>query len=197
MPLGPRRLILILWLAWVGYWVAAAFAAKRTQRRESPASRLSYSLPLLLGAWLIAMPQLRLGWLSQPLLPQTRARAELAVLLVAAGLAFAVWARAHLGRNWSGSVTLKESHALIRSGPYACVRHPIYTGLLLALVGTALPAAEPAGLIGLALVVYSFLRKLRIEERFLGELFGAAYVRYRAAVPALVPFTGARRSAPR
>ena len=195
-----RQALAVLWLAWVLYWLWSAARTKTTQRRESLASRLSHVLPLLLGVWLIFTPRLAvpgLAWLSRPLLPQSDARSLIALLLVAAGLAYTVWARVHLGANWSGSVTQKQQHELIRSGPYAQVRHPIYTGLVLALIGSALACGEPRGLVGLAIVVVAFVRKLRIEERFMGELFPQQYAGYRAEVPALVPFTGARRSAPR
>jgi protein-S-isoprenylcysteine O-methyltransferase Ste14 len=195
-----RQVIAALWLAWILYWLWSAASTKTTQRRESRLSRLSHVLPLLLGAWLIFRPRLYLpglAWLSRPLLPESDARFLIALLLVAAGLAYAVWARVHLGGNWSGSVTQKEQHELIRTGPYAQVRHPIYTGLLVALLGSAIACGEPRAVVGLAIVVLAFVRKLRIEERFMGELFAQQYERYRAEVPALVPLTGARRSAPR
>ena len=81
--------------------------------------------------------------------------------MVAAGLAFAVWARVYLGRNWSGTVTVKQDHELIRSGPYGFVRHPIYTGLLLAMLGTAIAIGEWRGLVAFALFTIGFLLKLR------------------------------------
>ena len=195
---GPA--ITVLWLAWIIYWLWSAAQTKSTQRRESRASRLSHMLPLLLGVWLIIWPRVSLPglpWLSRPLLPPSGTRFLIAVLLVAAGLGYTVWARVHLGANWSGSVTQKEQHELIRTGPYAQVRHPIYTGLLVALLGSVIAWGEPRTLLGLAIVSGSFVRKLRIEERFMEELFPEEYPRYRAEVPALVPFTGARRSAPR
>jgi protein-S-isoprenylcysteine O-methyltransferase Ste14 len=192
--------ITVLWLGWIIYWAWSAAKTKSTARRESRASRLSHMLPLLIGVWLIVWPRLHLPglpWLSRPLLPPVAARFLIALLLIAAGLGYAVWARVHLGANWSGSVTQKAQHELIRTGPYAQVRHPIYTGLLVALVGNAIACGEPRALLGLAIVAWAFVRKLRIEERFMEELFPAEYPRYRAEVPALVPFTGARRSAPR
>lgn len=191
------ELIFAAWLAWAAYWLISAARAKRTQRRESSTSRITYLVPLVLGAWLIAAPQLRWGPLSQQLWPDAAARCRCALVLVVLGLAFSVWARVHLGRNWSAGVTLKEGHELIRSGPYAYVRHPIYTGLTVALLGTAVACGEPRALLGLAIMLYSFVRKLRIEEGFMRELFPGDYERYRAQVPALVPFTKARRSAPR
>jgi hypothetical protein len=192
-----REFILALWVAWLLYWAFAAVHAKTTQRRESLSSRLSYILPLLLGAWLIFGPRPRWGWLSRPLLPEAPVRYLLALVLVALGLGFALWARVHLGRNWSGAVTLKHGHELIRSGPYAYVRHPIYTGLLVALLGTAIEHGAPCALLGLVIVLFSFVRKLRMEEALMRATFPAQYPRYSSEVPALLPFTRARRSAPR
>ena len=192
-----RQLILGLWLAWVFYWVVAAFGAKTTRWRESLASRLSHVLPLALGVALIAWPRLHVGWLPRAPLPHGPVRSGTALVLVAAGLAFTVWARMHLGGNWSGSVTEKEGHELVRSGPYALVRHPIYTGLLVALLGSAVACGELRAVLGLGVVAAAFTRKLRIEERFMRERFPEEYPRYCAQVPALIPFTGFRRSAPR
>ena len=192
------RLLYVLWLAWWLYWVISAFGAKTTRRRESSASRLSHVLPLLVGVTLIAWPHLHLGhWMSWQFLPPGPARFGSALVLVAAGLAFTVWARVHLGTNWSGSVSLKEGHELVRSGPYAYVRHPIYTGLLVALLGTAVACGELRALVGLAVVAAAFVRKLRIEERFMRESFPEQYARYSSEVPALIPFARPRRSAPR
>jgi protein-S-isoprenylcysteine O-methyltransferase Ste14 len=192
-----RQLLLGMWLAWMLYWLVSSLTAKANQRRESPGSRLSHVLPLLIGVCLIVWPQVNIPWLSDPLLPDVPARFWLAVALVALGLGFTVWARVHLGRNWSGTVTQKQGHELIRSGPYAYVRHPIYTGLLTALLGSAIALGELRGFLGVAIVLAAFWRKLRIEEGFMRELFPGQYERYMAEVPALVPFTKARRSAPR
>ena len=112
----------------------------------------------------------------------------IASALVAIGLGFAAWARVRLGANWSAEVTVKQNHELVRSGPYALVRHPIYTGVLFALIGTALSVDKWRALVGLALIAAGFLRKIVIEERFMQAEFGEAYEHYRAEVPALIPF---------
>jgi protein-S-isoprenylcysteine O-methyltransferase Ste14 len=192
-----RQLMLGLWFAWLLYWVIAALGAKTTQRRESLGSRLSHVVPLLIGVTLIAWPRVPWDWLSLPLLPHRPLTYAVGLALVMLGLAFTVWARLHLGRNWSGTVTLKERHELIRSGPYAYVRHPIYTGLLVALLGSAVACGELRAVIGLSVVAGAFTRKLRIEERFMREIFPGEYPRYCAEVPALIPFTKLPRSAPR
>jgi protein-S-isoprenylcysteine O-methyltransferase Ste14 len=197
LQLNLRALMIGLWVAWGLYWIISSQNTKTTQRRESAASRIFYSALLLTGGLLMAVPRGRLGWLATPLLPVVALRFRLALVLLTAGLAFTVWARVHIGRNWSGTVTLKEGHELIRSGPYALVRHPIYTGLLLAFTGTAIACGDPAAVLGLALVLASFLYKLRIEEGFMRGVFPEQYASYAARVPALVPFTKARRSVPR
>jgi protein-S-isoprenylcysteine O-methyltransferase Ste14 len=108
--------------------------------------------------------------------------------ITVAGVAVAIWARLYIGRNWSGTVTVKQDHELVRNGPYALVRHPIYSGLALAILGTALAVGEVRCLLAFVLVVFEFKRKSSLEERFMIEQFGAKYVRYRREVKALVPF---------
>ena len=99
-----------------------------------------------------------------------------------------MWARHCLGRNWSRSVTIKEDHELIVSGPYTLVRHPIYTGLLTGSLGTAIAMTEVRGLVALALIFLALWGKLRMEERWMREEFGASYKAYSGRVAALIPF---------
>jgi len=108
-------------------------------------------------------------------------------VVAALGLALTVWARMHLGANWSGTVTVKQDHELVRSGPYAWVRHPIYTGLLLMLAGTALALGEWRGVLALLIAFAALWRKLKLEERWMRETFGTAYDDYRRSVKALLP----------
>jgi protein-S-isoprenylcysteine O-methyltransferase Ste14 len=192
-----RQIIAGLWIAWALYWIVSAVSNKTTQRRESLGSRLSHVVPLTLGGVLLAWHDVPWGWLAQRLWPRSFTAYWIGVALLAAGLACSVWARIHLGRNWSGSVTVKEGHELIRSGPYAYVRHPIYTGLLAAVLGTAIASGTVRALIGWLIIAASLLRKLRTEERFMRETFPGEYQRYSAAVPALIPFAKLPRSAPR
>jgi protein-S-isoprenylcysteine O-methyltransferase Ste14 len=178
----------VLWLAWLAYWIVAAHNVKATQRREPLPSLLARAALTLLTALLLALRVQPLAWLNARVLPQTMVAYWLGLLMVVVGLAFAVWARIHLGRNWSGSVTVKEEHELIRTGPYGLVRHPIYTGLLLAILGTAVAFGEWRGLLAFGFLTVAFLLKLRREERFMSESFPNDYPRYRAQVPALIPF---------
>jgi protein-S-isoprenylcysteine O-methyltransferase Ste14 len=181
LPLG------VLWMAWLAYWLAAAWDVKPARRRESHANRLLTIALIVPAAVSLAVPGSWLHWLGTRFLPDTMISYCLGLLIVLAGLAFAVWARMHLGRNWSGTVTVKENHELIRSGPYAIVRHPIYTGLLLAILGTAIVFGEWRGLLAFCFLAVAFLLKLRREERFMEESFPDTYPSYRAQVPALIP----------
>ena len=113
---------------------------------------------------------------------------QLGAALTLAGIAFAIWARVWIAGNWSSDVTLKRDHELITTGPYRWVRHPIYTGVLLAILGTALAVGEWRGLLAVVLAGAAFWRKLGIEEAVMRRQFGAAYDRYAENVPALIPF---------
>jgi protein-S-isoprenylcysteine O-methyltransferase Ste14 len=181
-------LIPALWALWLVYWIVAAVGAKESRRIESVGSRLSHTVPLILGGALIGSPHILGGHLNQRFVPDTPTWNWAGTMLVAFGLAFAVVARIWLGRNWSSMVELKKDHELIRSGPYRWVRHPIYTGLLTALLGTVLAVGNWRAVLGLALIVVAVIRKLTLEERFMAEHFGDAYARYRAEVPALLPY---------
>jgi protein-S-isoprenylcysteine O-methyltransferase Ste14 len=191
--LTSLRLIVWLWWGWGLYWIVSAVRNKATQRRESLASRLAHLLPLAVGGTLMAWPPpgwSAFAWRLWP--PPSFAASWVGVALVVAGLGFAIWARVHLGRNWSGTVTVKQGHELIRSGPYAYVRHPIYTGLIAALLGTTVASGTVHAMIGLALIVVAFVRKSHIEEGFMRETFPGEYQRYCAQTPSLVPFTKPR-----
>jgi len=177
-----------LWTAWCIYWWIASRNVKPVKRKESAASRAGHILPLAVAVLLLALPALPGGLLSGRLLPATRSVFFAGVALVGAGLAFTVWARIYLGRNWSGVVTLKEGHELIRSGPYRLVRHPIYSGLLLAFVGSALVRADWRGVVAVVIAFAALWRKLKLEERWLSEAFGEQYSAYRNEVAALIPF---------
>lgn len=154
---------------------------------QAPGACFAHSLPIWAGALLLFLPARRLGVLGYRVLVSTPRTGWGGVLLVFLGLSFTVWARAHLGRFWSSSVTLKSEHALVRTGPYAISRHPIYTGLLLALLGSALARGTIGALVSLALFVWGFMIKIRQEERLLLAHFGAAYRAYQAHVPTLIP----------
>jgi protein-S-isoprenylcysteine O-methyltransferase Ste14 len=181
-----HTLIPALWYLWLAGWMLAAFRTKQVLRAESIASRLSHMIPLGLGIALLVSNRFAGPWLATRLYHQTELTFWSGAALVALGLGFAVWARVHLAGNWSSTVTLKQGHSLTRTGPYRLTRHPIYTGILLAILGSAIAEAEWRGYAGLVLITLAFLRKIAIEERLLIAQFGDAYARYRTEVPALI-----------
>ena len=195
-PLFYGHFIFWIWGAWALIWLISAFGTKKTARREPFGPRLVYILIGVVGAVLIASD--RLPWsppMNLRLWPRSAPGYWIGLAVLLAGVAFAVWARVHLGRNWSGTVTVKQDHELIRSGPYGYVRHPIYTGLITGLIGTAICSGTLRAAIGVAIISAALYVKSRTEELFMRETFPGQYERYRAAVPALVPFSRRRRSA--
>jgi len=177
------------WLVFGAYWLWSARQVKRAARSEQPWLQLAvYWLPLLVAVTLLG-PGRWFGdtWLHQRFVPQAEAIKVAGVALAWLGIALAIWSRHLLGSNWSSVVQLKQDHELIERGPYRYIRHPIYTGLLLAFLGTALKLGDWRGLVALAIVFVSFWRKLRLEERWLGEQFGERYAAYRQRTRALIP----------
>ncbi len=179
----------VMWLVWLASWGVWARGAKQDQRLESRLSEYAHQLPLIIALgmmWPWRLPSWLLGGLlGGQVLPSL---GWLGVALTGAGMLFMVWARMIIGANWSGRVTIKQDHALIDRGPYALVRHPIYTGLLAAFLFTGLTWGDWRGLVATLIAVVSLWRKLRVEEAFLGEQFGPAYALYRNRTRALIPF---------
>ena len=183
---STRIVIPALWIVWLAYWTLAARYAKPTRWREPLGSRALHIIPALISVTLLAAPRALPPSLTTRLAPPGPMRPVLGAFLVAAGLGFAIWARLHLGGNWSGVVTLKQDHALVQTGPYRIVRHPIYTGLLLALVGTATAIAEWRGVLAFGCALAGLLWKIRVEERHLQQTF-PEYAQYREQTAALIP----------
>jgi protein-S-isoprenylcysteine O-methyltransferase Ste14 len=181
-----RFLIPAMWCVWAAFWIAASFGTKPTRWRESIGSRASHTILLLAAIVLLTKPRWLPQMLSARFAPAGNLLPVLGAFVVATGLGFAIWARAHLGRNWSGIITVKEGHALVRTGPYRIVRHPIYSGLLLALIGTAAAIGEWRGILAVTCALIGFLRKIQIEERRMGENF-SEYAQYRQQTAALIP----------
>ena len=177
-----------IWGVWLASWIAAARWSSAVAVSQSEGERLFQSVFIWVGAILVfAKSDSRLS-LLRALIPQTPWLPWAGVALAVVGLAFTWWARVHLGRDWSAAVTLKQDHRLVRSGPYAITRHPIYTGILIAFAGSAVVSdVTPSALLGLAFVTCGFVLKLRQEEEFLAGRFGEDYLNYQSQVAALFP----------
>ena len=177
-----------MWLSYIAYWWAISTDVKVTELREPARSRLTRLLLMLCAFALLWLPRVPLPLLNKRFLPLGIWGFWSGAAITAGGLLFSVWARRHLGKNWSQAVTLKKDHELIITGPYSLVRHPIYTGLLLAFLGSAIARAEWRGLLALALIFIALWRKLTLEEKWMREHFGDSYEAYSRRVRALIPF---------
>jgi protein-S-isoprenylcysteine O-methyltransferase Ste14 len=177
-----------VWIAFLLYWRIKAADTKANQQLEPAASRLVRAIVFLVVIALLCLQQIPLPWLYVQLLPVGFWMFWIGAAVTVGGLLFAVWARLHLGTNWSQSVTIKQDHQLIVSGPYALVRHPIYTGILTGFLGSAIALGQVRGAIGFVLVFLVLWYKLRMEEQWMRAQFGAPYEAYSRRVAALVPF---------
>jgi protein-S-isoprenylcysteine O-methyltransferase Ste14 len=174
---------LAVWCAFSVYWEIAAKSAAATQSSESRASRRLHVFLVNMALLLVIAPVRGFG----RFLPVSPIIMAAGVLVEVIGLVLAIWARRHLGRNWSGAIAIKVEHQLIRSGPYRLLRHPIYTGILAMYIGLAVVTGEWLGLLGVALTALAYWRKIRLEEAALDAAFGPDYDAYRRATWALVP----------
>jgi protein-S-isoprenylcysteine O-methyltransferase Ste14 len=177
-----------MWLSYMAYWWGISTNVKATMRREPLPSRLARLVAFACAVALLLLPSVPLPFLNERFLPLGALHFWSGAALTAGGLIFSVWARRHLGKNWSQAVTVKEGHELITSGPYALVRHPIYTGLLLGIIGSAVALGEWRGLLAVALVFGALWHKLRLEEKWMRAQFGESYEAYARRVAALVPY---------
>ena len=175
------------WVVFIVFWLIAALQTKRTVERQDLTSRLQHGIPVFVGAWLLLKGTSDPGPLGDRVLPHTVPFLALALAITVAGLALALWARVTLGRNWSGIVTFKENHELIRHGPYGHVRHPIYSAILMMILGTAMSIGTLGALVGIPLIVLGVWLKLRQEEALMSEHFPSEYPSYRSQVKALIP----------
>jgi protein-S-isoprenylcysteine O-methyltransferase Ste14 len=194
LPASPMAICFYLWILLSVYWSIQARKISVAKSAESASSRGLHLLMISAAQLLVLWPYP--GWpfenWTRFAFPQIFAvpawLAALGVGVAALGLVIAVWARHQLGRNWSGEVTVKVDHELVRSGPYRRIRHPIYTGAILMYIGPALVSGRLQGPIALALVAIAYARKVGQEETALRGEFGAAYDDYRRESWAVIPW---------
>ena len=178
----------VVWILFFVYWQIRAAHTKTTQRVEPVASRVLRIVICVIAIALLLPMRIPLPWLYVQLWPAGFWPFWLGAAVTIAGLLFAVWARGYLGRNWSSAVTIKQDHELITTGPYAVVRHPIYTGILTGFLGMAIAVSQVRGFVTLALFLLAFWLKLRREEEWMRSQFGEAYVRYADQTAVVVPY---------
>jgi protein-S-isoprenylcysteine O-methyltransferase Ste14 len=180
----------LLWLTLLTYWFVSSFQKRTTVRGESHARWLLRITPLMCGYALLLYRPPWPEWLGRRFVPPAVWIGALGVLLTAAGVALAVWARRHLGPNWSATISIRAGHELIGTGPYRRIRHPIYSGFVLATVGTVLTLGQMRGLVALAVVVLHFTRKAHEEDAWLAREFGAPFEAHRRRTGMFLPGPG-------
>lgn len=180
-------LVVSMWAVWLALWRLASPGSTASEERESAWSRASYLLPMLLVIVLMIGPGWP-PWLSHQLISGGWVRYWIGVVVLASGLGFTVWARLMLGRNWSGRIAIKHGQQLVRIGPYRRIRHPIYTGGLIAILGTAVASGRVSGFLALALACAALGYKVRIEERWLMREFADQYAEYRRSSWMFMPY---------
>lgn len=162
-----------LWNALLLVWLVMWFSMKRAKKSETAGERLQHVIPVVFAFWLLF--QNYYAFLNAKLFRQTPLLLWAGILLTTLGVGISIWARLSLGANWSGMVTLKQGHELIRKGLYRWVRHPIYTGILVGFIGTALIEGHARGWLGFLVLLLSFYFKARREENFLRQEFGEGF----------------------
>lgn len=186
LDVALRTTWLSVWLLWI--W--SARHEKRPVRSEPVRKRvLAYWIPLTIAGLLLGPGE----WFGHGVLRESFVRDSpwiegIGLGLCVGGAAIAGWARVQLGSNWSAVVQLKHGHELIVRGPYRVVRHPIYTGILLLFVGTALMIGDWRGVLAVGIVTPSLWVKSKQEERWLVEHFADAYRHYQRRTKALIPY---------
>lgn len=185
----PDQLMGFVWLAWLVSWFAAALWSDRAAKRPSVGREVVYRVVTIVGVLLV------FGFgdpgraLSAPRWRPVEAIGWGCVAVGAGGLLFTWWARIHLGRLWSSGVTRKSDHRVVDTGPYGIVRHPIYTGVIVAILATAAARGTIGAWLGTLVMIAGFYIKARLEEGFLRQQLGAgAYDAYARRVPMLVPW---------
>ncbi|MGX4802873.1 methyltransferase family protein [Bradyrhizobium guangdongense] len=185
----PTELLALIWLAFLASWVGASFWQGRTKKQVMTLESQRYSLPILVGGilytpWIAEI----LGW--KPVWVLGNTGITIVALLSVAGIAFAWWGRLHLGKFWSNTITHKEDHRVIDTGPYGIVRHPIYTGLIFGMLVTGFAIGLVTTILGAILISLGMWQKGRMEEVFLSKELGEdAYGAYCRRVPMIIPFT--------
>lgn len=175
------------WIIFVVYWLISAFGQKATAEEKGFLSTLTYRAPLTLGGLLLWFPGFHHP-LTPTLTPHTDLARALGAVVCVFGLLVTLWSRWRLGGNWSSEVAFKQGHELVKTGPYRFVRHPIYTGLLLMCLGTAVVVGQFHSWLGFLLLSIGFWIKLKQEERLMLQHFPNEYPVYQKQVRALIPF---------
>jgi protein-S-isoprenylcysteine O-methyltransferase Ste14 len=180
-------LVEVPWIVFVLYWIVSAIRTRDTLQTESFASRYAILLIEVAGFVLLFRHSAGIGFLGNRFMHRTLASAIVGSILTWMGIGLAIWARYHLAEYWSARITIKEDHQLIRTGPYARLRHPIYSGIVLAAIGSAVVIDQRRCVLGVCLVLIGYCIKARKEETMLTQQFGDAFREHQKHAGFLVP----------
>lgn len=175
------------WIIMFLYWLYAAIQTKMTVKKERGITRIIYLILVMTAFWLVYGRYFNTGFLSRKIFSPTVYTEYAGLILCVLSIFFAILARWWLGSNWSGTVTVKKDHELIKSGPYAVTRHPIYTGIFLGLTGAAIIQAEIRDAIALLFLFAGLHMKMSKEEKFMNDTF-PSYKQYAQKTKRLIPF---------
>jgi protein-S-isoprenylcysteine O-methyltransferase Ste14 len=180
-------LVEIPWIVFLVYWIVSAIRTRDTVQTESFASRYAILLVETAGFVLLFRHSAGIGFLGNRFMHRTLASAIVGSILTWMGIGLAIWARYHLAEYWSARITIKEDHQLIRTGPYARLRHPIYSGIILAAIGSAVVIDQWRCVLGVCLVLTGYCIKARKEEAMLTEQFGESFREHQKHAGFLIP----------
>jgi protein-S-isoprenylcysteine O-methyltransferase Ste14 len=187
---SQAQLVLVLkwtWVAFGVYWLIAARRVKAARTTESPIYRIFRLLLLVITFTLLFAEWTAVGCLGRHFFPQTQLLARIGFASALAGMGIAIWARMSLGQYWSDKIVLKVDHQLVRSGPYARMRHPIYSGVLLGVAGSALVVDEWRGVLALLLLLANYTVKAKREDAILAEAFAQDFEVHKKSAGFLLP----------
>ena len=187
MRFDPGYAIQLTWLIFLAYWILAGLRVNKMERSEPAGERAARILAILVAFILLYDEDPRCSILGGRFIPERDWIFATGSALTFAGVAFAIWARYHTAQYWSASVVLRAGHQLIRTGPYARIRHPIYTGMLQAVAGTALAIGRYRALAAFAIILAGFIWKSKREEKLLGSQFGSAFDEHRRHLGFILP----------
>jgi protein-S-isoprenylcysteine O-methyltransferase Ste14 len=187
MSFDPAYVVQLPWLIFLAYWIFASFRVNRMERPEPRGDRLVRLGLGILSWYLLSRADPRFGALNERFIPWSPAVFVVGAALTWIGVGFAIWARYHIAQYWSATVALRADHHLIRTGPYARIRHPIYTGILLAIIGTALVVGRYRALASFAVMLVSFIWKSKQEESLLSSQFGPEFDEHRRRTGFFLP----------
>ncbi len=182
-----QYLVELPWVAFLVIRFIAAFKTRSNEKRESSASRYFVMVLMILGYYCLFGSAIPIVFLHKRFVPSTLLVVIVGGVMTWLGIGLCLWARYHLAENWSARVTIKVGHELIRTGPYSYFRHPIYSGLLLAAMGTAIAFGEIRGLLGVGFILTGFLIKANKEEKMLIAQFGSSFEEHRQHTGFLLP----------